>query len=108
ALASDPTAETRTPASFRAPSGALADSFELALDRRQWSAARLAMPVLVIRSERDFWSRPVDAETLVAEAPDARLVTIPQATHFVHLERAEAGRAAFLEALTGFLASPRG
>jgi pimeloyl-ACP methyl ester carboxylesterase len=105
ALESDPTSTTRTPPSFRAPSGALADSFELALDRRQWSAARLTMPVLVIRSENDFWSRPADADAIVAEAPNARLVTIPRGTHFTHLERPEAGRRQFLAALEAFLGS---
>ncbi|MDX7817957.1 alpha/beta fold hydrolase [Aeromonas caviae] len=104
ALASDAITSTRQPPSFRSPSGAMADSFELALDRRQWSAAALAMPVLVIRSERDFWSRPQDAQAIVAEAPEAKLVTLAGATHFVHLDRDEAGRSAFLTAVIQFLA----
>jgi len=103
ALASDTSSGMRQPPSFRSPSGAMADSFELALDRRQWSAAALAMPVLVVRSERDFWSRPEDAQAIVAEAPQAKLVTIPDATHFVHLDRDKAGRGAFLNAVTQFL-----
>jgi hypothetical protein len=44
---------------------------------------------LVIASERDFWSRPEDRELLMAhlvDAPIKRLVTIPGATHFVHLD----------------------
>lgn len=103
ALASDETAAQRQPPSFRSPSGAMADSFELALGRRQWQASALAMPVLVMRSERDFWSRPEDAEAIAREAPRAELVTIPEATHFVHLDRQEAGRATFLAALLRFL-----
>jgi pimeloyl-ACP methyl ester carboxylesterase len=103
ALASDPTSAERNPPSFRAPSGPMADSFELALDRRQWQASALSIPVLVIRSRLDFWSRPADAETIVKEAPDARLVSIPDATHFVHLDRDAAGRAAFMSALLPFL-----
>ncbi|WP_312417655.1 alpha/beta fold hydrolase [Comamonas sp.] len=103
ALASDTTAGMRQPPSFRSPSGAMADSFELALDQRQWSAAALAMPVLVVRSELDFWSRPQDAQAIVAEAPRAKLVTIPDATHFAHLDRDKAGRGAFLAAVTQFL-----
>lgn len=105
ALASDETAAQRQPPSFRSPSGAMADSFELALGRRQWQASALAMPVLVIRSGRDFWSRPEDAEALAREAPQAELVTIPEATHFVHLDRQETGRATFLAALLRFLGS---
>lgn len=104
ALASDETAAQRQPPSFRAPSGAMADSFELALGRRQWQASALTMPVLVIRSGADFWSRPEDAEAIAREAPRAELLTLPQATHFVHLDRDGTGRAAFLAALLRFLA----
>ncbi|MBR2813660.1 MAG: alpha/beta fold hydrolase [Reyranella sp.] len=103
ALASDETSTTRTPPSFRAPSGAMADAFELAMDRRQWRAADLAMPVLVIRSSRDFWSRPEDAATLAREAPQAELLLVEGATHFVHLDRASAGRTVFLDAVLKFL-----
>ncbi|WP_292720471.1 alpha/beta fold hydrolase [Mesorhizobium sp.] len=103
ALASDETASTRQPPSFRSPSGAMADSFELAFDRRQWPAAALTMPVLVIRSGRDFWSRPQDAKTIVDEAPKAERLDIPDATHFVHLDREAAGRGVFLDAVKRFL-----
>ncbi|TIT49041.1 MAG: alpha/beta hydrolase, partial [Mesorhizobium sp.] len=106
ALASDETASTRLPPSFRSPSGAMADSFELAFDRRQWSAAALTMPVLVIRSGRDFWSRPEDAKTIVDEAPKAERLDIPDATHFVHLDREAAGRGVFLDAVKRFLDRP--
>jgi pimeloyl-ACP methyl ester carboxylesterase len=104
ALASDETSASRQPPSFRSPSGAMADSFELAIGKRQWSASALTMPVLVIRSGRDFWSRPEDAQAIVDEAPRAELVTIPEATHFVHLDRPQAGRDTFLTAVTRFLA----
>nr|WP_017967195.1 alpha/beta fold hydrolase [Rhizobium leguminosarum] len=103
ALASDPTSDSRQPPSFRSPSGAMADSFELAIGKRQWSASALGMPVLVIRASRDFWSRPQDAQALVDEAPQAGLATISDATHFVHLDRDHAGRATFLAAVTRFL-----
>lgn len=103
AIASDSSSGKRQPPSFRSPSGAMADSFDLALDRRQWSAAALAMPVLVVRSERDFWSRHQDAQAIIAEAPKAKLLTLPGATHFVHLDRDKAGRDAFLTAVTQFL-----
>ncbi|TIN25420.1 MAG: alpha/beta hydrolase [Mesorhizobium sp.] len=107
ALASDETAPTRQPPSFRSPSGAMADSFELAFDRRQWSAAALTMPVLVIRSGRDFWSRPEDPMTIVDEAPRAERLEIPDATHFVHLDRETAGRGVFLDAVKRFLGRPQ-
>ncbi|WP_420963758.1 alpha/beta fold hydrolase [Brucella sp. IR073] len=103
ALASDPTSANRQPPAFRSPSGAMADSFELAIGKRQWPASALSMPVLVIRSENDFWSRPEDAKAIVAEAPRAKFLTIPRATHFVHLDRSESGRALFVNAMTRFL-----
>lgn len=104
ALASDESSSKRQPPSFRSPSGAMADSFELAIGRRQWQAGALTMPVLVIRSGRDFWSRAEDARALVDEAPQAELLTLPEATHFVHLDRDQAGRGPFLAALLRFLA----
>ncbi|HEJ7258619.1 TPA: alpha/beta hydrolase [Serratia marcescens] len=108
ALASDSTSQRRTPHSFRAPTGAMADSFELAIGRKQWSATALAtVPVLVIRSERDFWSRPEDADAIMKDAPSAEKLVIPEATHFVHLDRENAGRQRFFQGVVRFLAQPQ-
>ncbi|MEL6322219.1 MAG: alpha/beta hydrolase [Cyanobacteria bacterium J06626_14] len=106
ALASDPTSESRNPPSFRAPSGAMEDSFYLALGRQLWDAAPITARVLMIRSENDFWSRPEDLTTLqdhLVNAAGVETVTIQNATHHVHLDRREKGRGAFLEAVTYFL-----
>ena len=106
ALASDATASSRTPPSFRAPTGALEDSFYLACGRQLWDASLITARCLVIRSERDFWSRPEDAELLsehLVHAALVRRVEIPDATHYVHLDRAEAGRARFLQEVLDFL-----
>ena len=107
ALASDPTAASRTPVSFRAPSGAMEDSFYQATGRQLFDAASIAARVLVVRSARDFWSRPEDVDTLVRHLDRAAAVqsmTIPDATHHVHLDRPERGRDAFLRAVVSFLA----
>ncbi|HKU94692.1 MAG TPA: alpha/beta fold hydrolase [Vineibacter sp.] len=107
ALASDPTAASRNPASFRAPSGAMEDSFYQATGRQLFDAASIVARVLVVRSARDFWSRPEDADTLVRHLDRAAAVqsmTIPDATHLVHLDRPERGREAFLRAVVSFLA----
>jgi pimeloyl-ACP methyl ester carboxylesterase len=109
ALASDPTAANRNPPAFRAPSGAIADSFELASGRKLWDAATITARVLILRSERDFWSRPEDVTTLerdLTKAANVRAVAIPDATHHVHLDRAEKGRAVFMAEVGRFLASP--
>jgi pimeloyl-ACP methyl ester carboxylesterase len=106
ALASDPTSSSRTPPSFRAPSGALADTFELAIGRQAWDAGLIQCRTLVIAGERDFWSRAEDRERLKAHlvnAPEVQIVAIANATHFVHLDRPERGRKQFLDAVIAFL-----
>lgn len=108
ALASDPTSASRTRPSLRAPSGALEDSFYLATGRQLWDASLIRAPTLVVRSERDFWSRPEDpvrlAEHLV-HAAKVEVVTLAGATHFVHLERPARGRARLLRSVLAFLAA---
>lgn len=111
ALASDGTADSRTPPSFRAPTGALEDSFYLASGRQLWDASLISGRVLIIRSERDFWSRPEDVELLREHSVHARevqSVVLPQATHYVHLDRPKAGRARFLEEVRTFLGNGSG
>lgn len=106
ALASDPSASERTPPSFRAPSGALEDSYYLASGRQLWDAAPITGRVLILRSGNDFWSRPEDVSSLrehLVNARTVRAVTIPDATHFVHLDRAARGRQAWLEEVVAFL-----
>lgn len=105
AMASDETSDTRTPPSFRAPSGAMEDSFYLATGRQLWDASLIRVPTLVVRGANDFWSRPEDAERLASHVvhADVRLVVIPDATHFVHLDRPERGRAQLMTEVLQFL-----
>lgn len=107
ALASDSTSPTRNPPSFRSPCGALEDSFYMATGRQLWDASLITAPTLVVASERDFWSRPQDRELLakhLVHAASLKVVVIPGATHFVHLDRAEHGRAQLLNDIVEFLA----
>ncbi|KOF22368.1 alpha/beta hydrolase [Ensifer adhaerens] len=109
ALASDPTSGSRNPPSFRAPSGAIADSFELASGHKLWDAGPITAHVLVIRSGNDFWSRPEDVTSLAQDlrrAASVRKLTIPEATHYVHLDRPERGRRSFLAEVIRTLAQP--
>lgn len=106
ALASDATAEERTPPSFRAPAGALEDSYYLGTGRQLWDGSLLRCSLLISRGGRDFWSAPGDPERLAAQAVHAaevRRLEQPEATHFVHLDRPERGRAALLDAVRDFL-----
>ncbi|HTE60277.1 MAG TPA: alpha/beta fold hydrolase [Solirubrobacteraceae bacterium] len=110
ALDSDTTSQSRTPASFRAPSGPMEDTFYLATGRQLWDASTITARTLIVRSELDFWSRPQDVTTLVSHlvrARQVRTLELPQATHFVHLDRAERGRQALMAGLEDFLAPSR-
>jgi pimeloyl-ACP methyl ester carboxylesterase len=106
ALASDDESASHNPPCFHSPNGALEDSFYEATGRQFWDASLITVPTLIIAGERDFWSRPQDREKLQQElvhAPVVRVVVIPNATHFVFLDRPERGRKQFLEEVTAFL-----
>ncbi|MER5265602.1 alpha/beta fold hydrolase [Actinosynnema sp. NPDC002837] len=106
AVASDPTSADREPPSFRAPTGALKDSFHLATGRRLWHAGTITARTLVLRGEHDFWSREGDVTTLVADldrAADVRAARLDGATHFAHLDRAGHGRDRLLDEVVRWL-----
>jgi len=89
-LATDPTSNTRTPPSLRAPNGVLEDSFYQATGRPLWNAANIYAPTLVIAGQFDTWSFPEDRDGLMRElvhAPVKKSVLIPDATHFVLFEK---------------------
>jgi pimeloyl-ACP methyl ester carboxylesterase len=103
ALATDPTSNTRTPPSLRAPNGVLEDSFMQATGRRMWNASSIYVPVLVIAGEYDTWSYPEDREALMRDltnAPAKRSVLIKDATHFVLFEK---NREQFFSEIESFL-----
>lgn len=107
ALASDPTSQHRDPPSFRAPSGALEDSFYLATGRQLFEGSLLRSPTLAIRSNLDFWSRAEDVVRLqqhAVRAPRFETLAIAGATHYVHLDRPHRGRDRLFEGVLGFLA----
>jgi pimeloyl-ACP methyl ester carboxylesterase len=106
ALSADPTSHTRTPPSFRNPTGPLIDAFHLAQGRQSYDARRIRARTLVLRAERDFWSRPEDSERLAADLTGAaavRVRTLPGASHYLHLERAPYGRGQLLEEIRSFV-----
>ena len=106
ALASDATSPSRTPPAFRSPCGALEDSFYLAIGRQLWDASLIAAPTLIVASERDFWSRAEDRQNFQADlvhAAKVKVVVIPNATHFVHLDRPKHGRNTLLSEIEAFV-----
>lgn len=107
ALASDPASGSHDPPVFRAPMGAMEDSFYQATGRRLFDASSIAARILIVRSGRDFWSRPEDAATLAHDAvrsAGVERLDLPDSTHLVHLDRPERGRDRLLAAITAFLA----
>lgn len=107
ALASDPASSTRSPSAFRAPSGAMEDSFRLAAGTQLWDAGRITSRVLIIRSGNDFWSRAQGMDDMrrdLTHAASVSLLVLPNATHYVHLDRPEHGRSLLLDAVLRELA----
>ncbi|MDX7767055.1 alpha/beta hydrolase [Aeromonas caviae] len=103
----DPTVGEREPASFRFPSGPTADTLKMVNGRQIFDASFIRAHVLILRSESDFWSRPTDAQTLLAHltsAASAKLVEIPGVSHYVHLQPTQ-DRQKFLDAVLSFTAS---
>jgi pimeloyl-ACP methyl ester carboxylesterase len=106
ALASDATANTRTPPGMRIPGAFRKEHFEMSQGKKFWDAKDILVPTLYVRGTLDDWSRPQDLLALNAElvnAPQKQFVVIHDATHFLHLDRPEKGRAAFLQELLVFL-----
>jgi pimeloyl-ACP methyl ester carboxylesterase len=106
ALKSDPTSSTRQPPSLRIPGAYRLESYNLAKGQKYWNAKDIAVPTLVLRGERDFWSRPADLEVLKAElvnAPRTKTVMIPGGTHYLFLDRPEQGRDRFVQEVLSFL-----
>ncbi|MEM8808620.1 MAG: alpha/beta fold hydrolase [Cyanobacteria bacterium P01_G01_bin.38] len=104
----DPTSQDRTPPSARIPTAYREESFNLAQGERYWDAQDIDTPTLAIRGELDFWSRPEDLSVLAVElvnAPVARTVTIPGATHYLFNDRPERGRDRFIQEVLDFLVS---
>lgn len=73
---------------------------------RTGHAAGIRAPTLVLRGERDFWSRPEGLAALVRElvnAPRVETVTIRDGTHYLVNDRPERGCDRFLAEMIAFL-----
>jgi pimeloyl-ACP methyl ester carboxylesterase len=106
ALAGDATANMRKPPSIRIPQAVFKEHFEMSQGKKLWDAKDIVVPTLYVRGTLDHWSRPEDLQALNAElvnAPGKQIVVIHEATHFLHLDRPEKGRAAFIQELLVFL-----
>lgn len=107
-LASDPMAFTRNPPSVCIPGAFRLEHLLMAQGKKFWDAKDIHVPTLVVRGQRDHWSRPDDCEALAKElvnAPEVQTLMIPNATHFFFLDRPEHGMRLLMRTLTAFLSS---
>lgn len=107
-VASDPTGYLRRPPSMRIPLCYWSESIRLSKGEQLWNPAAVYAPILAIRGERDFWSRPEDlafVKRAYLNAPRVHTVTIPGATHYLFLDRPQRGRERFLQEVLSFLAN---
>jgi pimeloyl-ACP methyl ester carboxylesterase len=105
-LATDRTASSRNPWSVRIPIGYQVDAFNLSLGRPLFAAKDIRVPVLVVRGEFDFWSRPADLSDLAKDlvnSPKVKTLTIRGGTHYLFLDRPEHGRSQFISEVLSFL-----
>ena len=106
ALASDPTAESRTPPSVRIPGAFRKEHYMMSKGQKSWDAHDLKVPVLYMRGSRDHWSRPEDLEAMkhdLGKIGNSKFVTITDGTHFLFLDRPEHGRIEMLKEIQEFI-----
>jgi pimeloyl-ACP methyl ester carboxylesterase len=97
---------TRNPPSVRIPIGYQVDAFNLSLGRPLFEAKDIRVPVLIIRGELDFWSRPVDLAALARDlvnSPEVHTVSLKNGTHYLFLDRSERGRSQFIAETMSFI-----
>ena len=91
---------------LKVPGGYRRESFNMAHGYQYWSAKAITRPTLIIRSEYDFWSRPIDVTAFyndLTNAPLHQTLDLPNATHFVFLDKPDRGRDALIAAINDFI-----
>lgn len=95
-----------SPDGLRIPGAFRREHFEMAQGKKIWDAKDIRVPTLYARGTLDHWSRPEDLQALHAElvnAPSRQFIVLHGSTHYLHLDRPEKGRAAFIHELLLFL-----
>jgi pimeloyl-ACP methyl ester carboxylesterase len=94
---------------LRVPGGYRKESFYMAHGHQYWNARDIKRPVLILRSQYDFWSRPIDATTFyqdLVHSPRKSSMELKEATHFVFLDSPAKGRQQLLDAIDRFIPRP--
>ncbi len=105
-LASDPESLERDPPAVKVPAGPSADVAAAWSGHLAYDPGKLRRPVMIVRGAWDSSSTLADAAWFTAVLPRGlrrRVVTVPEATHLMHLET---GRHALYAAVNAFLAQP--
>lgn len=91
---------------LKVPGGYRRESFNMAHGYQYWNARGIKRPTLIIRSQYDFWSRPIDVTAFyndLTNAPLRQTLELPNATHFVFLDKPDHGRDALIAAINDFI-----
>lgn len=102
-LDSDPESRTRTPASVKVPAGPDADLAHAWSGQLPYDAALVQAPTLIVRGAWDPVTNDADVSWLkraLSRSPKVEDVSVPRATHLMHLEE---GRIALYAATLAFL-----
>jgi pimeloyl-ACP methyl ester carboxylesterase len=91
---------------FKTPGGFRKESFYMAQGKKYWDAKDITVPTLIIRSDHDFWSRPIDLDTFYAElinAPVKKKLILANANHFPFLDRQGTARRYLIIGINNFV-----
>lgn len=105
AVAADPTNTQRVPPTARVPVAYWHEHVRMSEGNKLWDARQIKVATLLVRGGLDFWSRPLDVETMQNEfvnAKELQTLILPQGTHFLFLDKPERGKAQMLEAMQIF------
>jgi pimeloyl-ACP methyl ester carboxylesterase len=95
---------------LRVPGGYRRESFNMAHGYQYWNARDIKVPTLIIRSQYDFWSRPIDTTAFyndLTNAPLRKTLDLPNATHFAFLDKPDMGRDTLVDAIDAFIPRER-
>ena len=91
---------------LKVPGGYRRESFNMSHGYQYWNAKSIKRPTLIIRSQYDFWSRPIDLTAFYNDLNNAaqrKTLELPNATHFVFLDKPNQGRNALIAAIDTFI-----
>jgi pimeloyl-ACP methyl ester carboxylesterase len=91
---------------FKTPGGFRKESFYMAQGKKYWDAKDITVPTLLIRSDHDFWSRPIDLDTFYAElvnSPVKKKIILKNANHVPFLDRQGTARRYLIIGINNFV-----